>query len=113
MICTHQRPANSTAMPMSTPHVTARRCGSFFFSWSKTIMRFAISLLPPFDFPVRPEARLGHRAIAQGLSQPVEKAEPQRRDRAAGGARDQPLPERKPADERLDVGVDQQQQFEQ
>src|SRR5881296_3799709 len=113
MICTHHRPASRMAMPISTTHVTARRCGSFFFSWSKTIIEIAncqlpISLLSPFDLPVRPEARLGQRPIVQGLSETVKKTEPNRRHRSAREAHHEPLPERKPADERLAFGVDEQ-----
>src|SRR5580765_1984807 len=123
MICTHHRPVTSTAMPTSTASVSSRRCGSFFFSWSKTIMsperRGAVGWVwatvssSAFYFPVGAEAGLPQRPVVEGLPNPIEAPEPDGSHRATDQAHGEPLPERPPADERLAMNVDDDEQGEQ
>src|SRR5205085_40099 len=80
-------------------------------STTPIIRFFSVRSHPPsLNLPVGPETRLFRRAIAQGMRKAVEKAKPERRDHRSGEAKDQPLPEGKPADQRLNLRIEQEQQ---
>src|SRR5262245_27480673 len=112
MTCMYHNPINRMPIPVSTPQVMTRSCGSFFLSWSKISMASSFSRSSSFDFPVGSKTGFARVPIAQGADNPIEEPEPERRHDGAGQVHDQPLPEGKPSDQRLAAGIDQEQQSE-
>src|SRR5678815_1282363 len=111
MTCTYHNPASRTAVPSNTATVSARSAGSFFLSWSKISTTVSSgSLSSAFDLAVRAERHFAPRAVIHGAMDSVEEPEPQRRDRGADRGREDPLPERKPTDERLGLRVKEEKQ---
>ena len=88
-ICTNHNPASSTNRPAAMMMaMTRKRRSSRFRMWKINILN-----APSFDFPVRPESRLGGGLIIEGPVEAVEERETDRRKKAAAQRHDQPLPD--------------------